>query len=106
MAVAVQNMAISVGFRLEQYTVQFPHEILLVNIEVNGQPDQIAIFKGFSSSLMCPTASDPEVPMIPTEAKIMGIDRLHGPYNPNSPRYIQRDLTWGEFERLLIQTGL
>jgi hypothetical protein len=99
-------MTISVGLRLEQYTVQFPRELLLVDIEVDGQPDQIAIFKGFSSSLMCPTAFDPEVPMIPPEAKILGIDRLQGPYNPNSPRYIQRKISWQEFEELLEKAGL
>jgi hypothetical protein len=99
-------MTISVGFRLEQYTVQFPREVLLVDIEVDGQPDQIAIFKGFSSSLMCPTAFDPEVPMIPVGAEIVGIDRLQGPYNPNDPRYIQRSLSWAEFEGLLEKEGL
>lgn len=101
-----QDMKVSAGFRLEQYTIEFPREVLLVDIKVNGQPDQIAIFKGFSSSLMCPTAFDPEVPMIPAEAEICGIDRLQGPYNPNSPRYIQRNLTWDEFEGLLIKAGL
>lgn len=99
-------MTVSVGLRLEQYTVQFSRELLLVDIEVAGQPDQIAIFKGFSSSLMCPTAFDPEVPMIPPDAKILGIDRLQGPYNPNAPRYIQRNISWEEFEELLEKAGL
>ncbi len=99
-------MTVSVGFRLEQYTIQFPREVLLVDIEVDGQPDQIAIFKGFSSSLMCPTAFDPEVPMIPHGARILGIDRLNGPYNPNSPRYIQRNIPWKEFEEILEKAGL
>jgi hypothetical protein len=99
-------MTVAVGLRLEQYTVQFPREVLLVSIEVTGIPDQIAIFKGFSSSLMCPTAFDPEVPMIPEGAVILSVDRLQGPYNPNSPKYIQRGMTWGEFEGLLIKAGL
>lgn len=99
-------MTVSVGLRLEQYTVQFSRELLLVDIEVAGQPDQIAIFKGFSSSLMCPTAFDPEVPMIPPDAKILGIARLQGPYNPNAPRYIQRNISWKEFEELLEKAGL
>lgn len=105
-SVVAQDMTVSVGSRLEQYTVQFPREVLLVAIEVNGQPDQIAIYKGFSSSLMCPTAFDPEVPMIPQEAKIVSIDRLQGPYNPNAPRYLQRGMSWTEFESLLISAGL
>jgi hypothetical protein len=99
-------MTVSVGFRLEQYTVQFPREVLLVDIKVKDQPDQIAIFKGFSSSLMCPTAFDAEVPMIPPEAEICGIDRLQAPYNPNSPRYIQRNISWEDFVELLEKEGL
>lgn len=99
-------MAGLVGSRLEQYTIQCPRELLLVDILVNGQPDQIAIYKGFSSSLMCPTAFDPEVPMIPDGAEIVAIDRLQGPYNPNTPRYLQRGLSWTEFEAILEKEGL
>jgi hypothetical protein len=94
------------GLRLEAYTVKCPQEVLLVTIEFEGMPDQIAIFKGFSSSLMCPTAFDPEVPMIPEGAEIKAIDRLHGPYNPNAPRYIERDLSWKKFESLLVKVGV
>lgn len=55
-------MADSLGRRLEQYTLKRPNEVLLVEIETDGQPDEVAIFKGFSSSLMNPTAFDPDVP--------------------------------------------
>lgn len=41
--------------RLEQYTIKRPQEVLLVTIEIFSEPDKIAIFKGFSSSLMRPT---------------------------------------------------
>lgn len=44
------------GKRLEQYTIKRPQEVLLVTVEIAGEEDQIAIFKGFSSSLMRPTA--------------------------------------------------
>lgn len=101
-----ENIMVSVGLRLEEYTVQYPREVLLVTIEVQGEPDQIAIFKGFSSSLMCPTAFDPEIPMIPGNAEIKLIDRLEGPYNPNSPRYIDRGLSWVDFEKILNTAGL
>jgi hypothetical protein len=99
-------MSTLMGLRLEAYTLKFPQEVLLVTIEVEGIPDQIAIFKGFSSSLMCQTAFDPEVPMIPDGAEIKAIDRLQGPYNPNSPRYIDRDLSLQKFEPLLIKAGV
>jgi hypothetical protein len=94
-------MTVAIGRCLEQYSLQHPHEVLLVMIETAGKPDQVAIFKGFSSSLMCPTAFDPDVPVIPDNAEIHQIDRLKSPYNPNDPRYIQRNLSWEQFRPLL-----
>jgi hypothetical protein len=94
-------MTVSIGHRLEQYTLQHPEEVLLVAFETAGKPDQVAIFKGFSSSLMCPTAFDPDVPVMPDNAEIKQIDRLKSPYNPNDPRYIQRHLSWEQFKPLL-----
>ena len=41
----------SISKRLEQYTVKRPQEVLLISVEIAGEEDQIAIFKGFSSSL-------------------------------------------------------
>lgn len=96
----------SIGQRLEQYTIKRPNEVLLVSVEIAGQPDQIAIFKGFSSSLMNPTSFDPDVPVIPDDVKIESIDRLESPYNPNSPRYLQQSLTWDRFEPLLKAAGV
>ncbi|WP_066378367.1 DUF7734 family protein, partial [Anabaena sp. CA = ATCC 33047] len=80
----------SIGKRLEQYTIKRPQEVLLVTVEIGEEQDKVAIFKGFSSSLMRPTAFDPEVAVIPDEATIMTVDRIASPYNPESPRYIQR----------------
>jgi hypothetical protein len=96
----------SFGYRLEQYTLKRPQEVLLIAAEIEGEPDQIAIFKGFSSSLMRPTAFDPDVPMLPENAQIIEIDRLQAPYRPDSPRYIQQGLTAAEMEALLQQVGV
>jgi hypothetical protein len=93
----------SPGKRLEQYTIKRPHEVLLVTIAVNGEEDQIAIFKGFSSSLVRPTASDPDVPVVPDDASIVRIDRVASPYNPNTPRYIQQGLSWETMQALLFE---
>jgi hypothetical protein len=93
---------LSIGRQLEQYTMQHPNEMLLVSATIDGKADQIAIFKGFSSSLMCPTAFDPDVPVIPDGAEIHQIDRLQAPYNPSDPRYIERDLTWKAFQQYLV----
>lgn len=95
----------SVSSRLEQYTAKRPGEVLIVNVEIAGEPDQIAIFRGFSSSLMRPTAFDPEVPVLPDTAKLLSIDRIASPYNPQSPIYIQQGLTWETIQPLLFEAG-
>lgn len=87
--------------RLEQYTIKHPEEVLIVTAKIAGEEDQIAIFKGFSSSLMRSTAFDPDVPVLPAEAEIISIDRMASPYNPDAPRYLQQGLTWEMMEKLL-----
>lgn len=98
-------MKTSVSKRLEQYTAKRLQEVLLVTVEIEGEQDQIAIFKGFSSSLMRPTAFDPDVPVLPDEAKIINIDRLASPYNPGAPQYIQQGLSWDDMQVLFSQVG-
>jgi hypothetical protein len=93
----------SIGKRLEQYTTKRPQEVLLVTVEVAGEQDTIAVFKGFSSSLMRPTAFDPDVPVLPDGANILNIDRVASPYNPDVPRYIQQGLSWSAMEVLLSE---
>ena len=99
-------MTNSIGRRLEQYTIKRPQEVLIVTAEIDGEEDQIAIFKGFSSSLMRPTAFDPDVPVLPDDAKIISIDRVASPYNPAAPRYIQQGLTWETIQPLLSEMGV
>ena len=99
-------MTNSIGRRLEQYTLYRPQEVLIVTAQIAGEEDQIAIFKGYSSSLMRPTASDPDVPVLPEGAKILCIDRLLAPYNPEDPRYLQQGLTLEAIEPLLSDMGV
>jgi hypothetical protein len=96
----------SIGKRLEQYTTKRPQEVLLVTVQVAGEQDTIAVFKGFSSSLMRPTAFDPDVPVLPDGANILNIDRVASPYNPDVPRYIQQGLSWSAMEALLSEVGV
>ncbi len=98
-------MVRSRGNQLEQYTLKRTQEVLLVQIDVDGEIDEVAIFKGFSSSLMRSTAFDPDVPIIPDTANIIGIDRLQAPYIPSNPQYIEQNLTWEQFQVLLEQAG-
>lgn len=106
--VAMENRSVKrpFGFRLEQYTLKRPSEVLLVCVRVDGEDDQVAIFKGFSSSLMRPTAFDPDVPVLAETAEIVSIDRLQGPYTPQSPRYIQQGLTVEEMATLMAEVGV
>ncbi|MBE9055000.1 hypothetical protein [Sphaerospermopsis sp. LEGE 08334] len=96
----------SIGKRLEQYTVKRPQEVLLVTINIADEQDKIAVFKGFSSSLMRPTAFDPDVPVLLDDAIIVAIDRIASPYNPESPRYIQQGISWEAMEALLLEVGV
>ena len=96
----------SISRRLEKYTVKKSQEVLIINVEIDDQPDQIAVFKGFSSSLMRPTAYDPDVPVLPDTAKIITIDRIASPYNPDSPHYLQQDISWEDMQVLLSKMGI
>lgn len=99
-------MADSIARRLEEYTIARSHEVLIVKAEIDGEYDEIAIFKGFSSSLVRSTASDPDVPVLPPGAKIVSVDRLQSPYNPNNPRYLQQGLSWETMRSLLSEAGV
>ncbi len=94
-------MVVSIEKQLEQYTLQHPQEVLLVAAEVDGESDEILIFRGFSSSLMRSTAADPDVSVLPDDAVINGIDRLVGPYHPDRPNYLERQISWVEFAQRL-----
>lgn len=98
-------MSDSLEKRLEQYTIKRPQEVLLVEVEVEGESDMLLIFKGFSSSLMRPTVADPDIPLLPKNAKILRIDRAASPYNPDAPHYLQQGLNWEEMEELLREVG-
>jgi hypothetical protein len=92
-------MSLNQGQQLEAYSTKHPQEVLLVKLKIDGELDEVMIFKGFSSSLMRSTAYDPDVPVISDRAEIIAIDRLIAPYKPNAPEYIQQEITWEEFQK-------
>lgn len=96
----------SLAARLENYTLTHPQEVLLIQAQIEGEPDTIVIFKGFSSSLARATAFDPEVPVLPSSAVITEIERLQGPYQPQSPQYIERNISLSDFLQRLSADGL
>lgn len=100
-------MAVSIGRRLENYTLKHRQEILMVHLETaSGEPDTVMIYAGFSSSLMRATAFDPDVPVIAEDAQIKALDRLESPYNPSNPQYIETGLSLSAMEKILQQMNL
>jgi len=93
------------GKRLEAYTLMRPQEVLLVRAEIAGEVDEVMIYRGFSSSLVRPTDSDPDVPVLPESATVVRVDRLASPYSPDNPQYLQRGLDRAELETLLREAG-
>jgi hypothetical protein len=92
----------SIGWRLEQYTLKRRQEVLMVHLETaTGESDTVMIFAGFSSSLVMPTAFDPDIPIIAADSTIKSIDRLLSPYNPNNPQYLESGLSLPEMIKLL-----
>jgi hypothetical protein len=82
---------------LEDFSRRHPQEVLRVRLLRNGAPDEVLVFKGFSSSLVRPTAPDLDVPVIPDDAEILGIDRLRAPYRPQQPEVLAGDRPLSEF---------
>lgn len=55
---------------------------------------------------MRPTATDPSEPVLPEDSKILKIDRLRAPYNPESPVFIQEAMTLLELTELFKTRGI
>nr|WP_233219792.1 hypothetical protein [Pleurocapsa sp. CCALA 161] len=96
-----------ISLRLEQYTLQRKQEVLMVHLETAaGEPDTVVIFAGFSSSLVMPTAFDPDIPVIAADSTIHSIDRLASPYNPSNPQYLESGLSLPEMIKILETMNL
>lgn len=81
--------------QLEQYSLKHRTEVLRVLAQDQGEPVELLVFRGFSSSLTQPTAFDPDVPVLPPSAVIESIQRFRSPYQPDQP--LAPAQTWAEF---------
>ena len=100
-------MSESIGWRLEQYILKRKQEVLMVHLQTAaGEPDTVMIYAGFSSSLMRPTAFDPDIPVIAADSKIISIDRLASPYNPSNPQYLESGLDLKAMNQILAKMNL
>lgn len=97
----------AIGLRLEKYTLKHKQEVLMVHLETaNGEPDTVMIYAGFSSSLMMPTAFDPDIPVIAADSTVVSIDRLASPYDPSNPQYLETKISLAEMIDILEQMNL
>lgn len=96
-----------IGLRLEQYTLKRKQEVLMVHLETaTGESDTVMIFAGFSSSLVMPTAFDPDIPIIAGDSTINSIDRLASPYDPSNPHYLESGISLPEMIKILETMNL
>ena len=92
---------------MEEYTIKRKSEVLIVDLTTPAEEsDTVMIFNGFSSSLVHPTAYDPNIPVIAPDSQIKAIARVKSPYNPSNPEYIETGLTPAEMEQILDSMNL
>lgn len=92
--------------RLEHYSQLHPQEVLRLMVASAESPQEILIFRGFSSSLTDATAFDPDVPMLTDADQILKIERMRSPFNPANPDYLVPPMTWEEMDVWLQSLGL
>jgi hypothetical protein len=94
------------GEALETYTRRRPDEVLLASVLVDGSQEEVLIFRGVSSFLTRPTPADPGTPVIPADARLVGVARHRAPYSPTAPQVIASGLEGEALARLLAEAGL
>jgi hypothetical protein len=67
---------------LEAISSQRPDRVLRLAGHLAGEPLELLIFRGFSSSTTHPTAFDPDQSALPDGARIQTASLLEGPLNP------------------------
>ena len=68
--------------QLEAFSSQRPDRVLRLAGLLAGEPLELLIFRGFSSSTTHPTAFDPDQSALPEGALIQTAALLAGPLNP------------------------
>ena len=68
--------------QLEAISSQRPDRVLRLAGHLAGEPLELLIFRGFSSSTTHPTAFDPDQSALPDGALIETASLLRGPLNP------------------------
>ena len=69
--------------QLEERSRQEPDRVVRLTGNVDGEPFELLIFRGFSSSTTHPTAFDPDASVLPPETRLEQVELLQGPLNPS-----------------------
>ncbi len=91
---------------LEEYSRQHPQEVLQVEVEVEGMPDLVLVYRGFSSSLRRATPANADEPVIAPTAQFRQLQRLRAPYHPSQPQVLATYTQWVEVKQWLAQEGI
>ena len=70
--------------QLEAISSQRPDRVLRLAGLLAGDPLELLIFRGFSSSTTHPTAFDPDQPVLPEGASLELAELLQGPLDPSA----------------------
>ena len=68
--------------QLEERTRLLPDRVVRLQGTVQGEPFELLIFRGFSSSTTHPTAFDPDASVLPEGTALEQAELLQGPFNP------------------------
>ena len=68
--------------QLEAISSQRPDRVLRLAGLLAGEPFELLIFRGFSSSVTHPTAFDPDSPLLPEGTQIAAAELLRAPLKP------------------------
>ena len=68
--------------QLEERTRLLPDRVIRLQGTGQGEPFELLIFRGFSSSTTHPTAFDPDASVLPEGTSLERAELLQGPLNP------------------------
>lgn len=69
--------------QLEERSRLEPDRVVRLRGSVDGEPFELLIFRGFSSSTTHPTAFDPDASVLPPKTRLEQAELLQGPLNPS-----------------------
>lgn len=88
--------------QLEERTRLLPDRVVRLQGTVQGEPFELLIFRGFSSSTTHPTSFDPDAPVLPDGAVLERAELLEGPLQPDQASVLLGPMPLNE---LLAQTS-